>query len=49
MALQAQKAENDAMYGNTKQSNKAQALNDLYGDAKKGSNFNEMHRKQYNF
>lgn len=47
MALQAQQAETDAMLGNKKSSNKAQALNELYTDAKKGSNFNEMYKAQY--
>lgn len=41
MALQAQKAETEAMYGNTKDANKAQALNDLYGDARKGNYKNQ--------
>ena len=46
MALQAQKAESDALYG--KSDKKAQALNDLYGDATKGADFNGMYKNQYN-
>lgn len=47
MALQAQQAESDALYG-SKSDKKAQALNDLYGDATKGATFNEMYKNQYN-
>lgn len=49
MALQVQQAELEAAHGtgggNTK---KAQALNELYSDATKGSTFNEMYKNQYN-
>ena len=48
MALQAQQAETDAMLGDKKSSNKAQALNELYADARKGGDFNEMYKAQYN-
>ena len=47
MALQAQQAEAEATYGSSK-TNKAQALNELYNDATKGSNFNDMYKAQYN-
>ena len=48
MALQAQQAEAEAAYGTGKSSKKAQALNELYADATKGDNFNEMYKNQYN-
>ena len=37
MALQAQKAEQEQLYGNSKNKAKNQALQDLYKDAAKGS------------
>jgi hypothetical protein len=40
MALQAQQAELDAMYGSGKDGKKAEAIKNLYESTKKGSNFN---------
>ena len=41
MALQAQKAEQDQLYGSSKDKQKNKALQDLYKDAAKGASGNQ--------
>jgi hypothetical protein len=43
MALQAQKAEQDQLYGDGKNTQKNKALQDLYKDANKGAKLKNMY------
>jgi hypothetical protein len=47
MALQAQKAEQEQLYGDMKNSQKNQALQDLYKDASKGSSAQYKNNRMY--